>query len=934
MQNTQEKIVTYEEIQKNTMLKWFFDSKIKHTADDEFFKAWQEYIKNEDMERIYLLEPLEDKSVKKLHWSDRLTMAQFIFLHPVYFSYEYYEFILQFIHDKKYLNILLYLLCISKKNQLEEVKKVILLLVDKGANLNTLFYNRDIDRREFEPLVFDLVSDYKYQDKKQKPKQLELLRFLLEIGADPNIKNIGGMNLLHYAVYTDSSFTQVVIESGKIKDINERVDKYRTDMYRDETALHIAVFDKQLSTVKALINAGADVNAINKWGETPLEMSESQSISKIIQKAGGKTLVELLESEEKAKNCKNSIWEESEKIGKNKRENEIIFQQNAIYYDTIHNEPLWKIFIEVSDEYLEKLNPIYYIYTKKDLEKLKSGDKYKPNKRDELKALIKDESINLKDIDISLITDMSFVFSDSERKDFSGIEDWDMSKVTNTNYMFYNAKNFNHPLNKWDMSNVSSMKGMFYEAQSFNQPLDKWDTRNVTNMSEMFYYTRSFNQPLESWNVSNVRNMSGMFYRAESFNQPLDKWDTSNVTNMSDMFHKALSFNKPLENWNVSNVRNMSGMFYGAQSFNQPLDKWDTSNVTNMSDMFRKALSFNEPIESWDVSNVRDMGGMFGETDVFNQPLDKWDTSNVTNMSDMFYKAEKFNQPLESWNVSNVANMRNMFSETDLFNQPIENWDVSNVRDMGKMFDNAKKFNQPLESWNVSNVRNMYCMFNETSLFNQPLAKWDIKSVENMKCMFSEAKSFNQNLDTWDLSKVKNKEFIADRKKVKLNIPTKQSSANEKLLKAILRSNVDNFHKAIKAGANINEPIEVIEDYDDCEEYEGCSFLAVALDKALYHLTYFNHGKKGKFNKEKYEKKYAKAFEILNTLKSLNPDESGIECSAADRLNSIIETRDMELYDDPAAYGYADFEDKMSEDEWLACDPVKEYLESLEKEYE
>ena len=658
--------------------------------------------------------------------------------------------------------------------------------MDKGANLNTLFYNRDLDRREFEPLVFDLVSDYKYQDKKQKPKQLELLRFLLEIGADPNIKNIEGMNLLHYAVDTDSSFAQVVIESGKIKDINERVDKYRTDMYRDETALHIAVFDKQLSTVKALINAGADVNAINKWGETPLEMSESQSISKIIQKADGKTLVELLESEEKAKNCKNSIWEESEKIGKNKRKNEIIFQQNAIYYDTIHNEPLWKIFIEVSDEYLEKLNPIYYLYTKKDLEKIKSGDKYKPNKRDELKALVKDESINLKDIDISLITDMSFVFSDSERKDFSGIEDWDMSKVTNTNYMFYNAKNFNHPLNKWDMSNVSSMKGMFYEAKSFNQPLDKWDT--------------------------------------------------SNVTNMSDMFHKALSFNKPLESWNVSNVANMKNMF--------------------------------------------------GETDVFNQPLDKWDTSNVTNMSDMFYK--------------------------------------------------AKKFNQPLESWNVSNVRDMYGMFYETLSFNQPLAKWDIKSVENMKFMFSYAKSFNQNLDTWDLSKVKNKEFIADRKKVKLNIPipTKQSSANEKLLKAILRSNVDNFHKAIKAGANINEPIEVIEDYDDCEEYEGCSFLAVALDKALYHLTYFNHGKRGKFNKEKYEKKYAKAFEILNTLKSLNPDESGIECSAADRLDSIIETRNMELYDDPAVYGYADFEDKMSEDEWLACDPVKEYLESLEKEYE
>lgn len=305
MQNTQEKIVTYEEIQANPMLKWFFEGlsndEIKRTAEDKFFKEWQEYVKNENMERVYLLEPLEAKSVKNLHWRDRLTMAQFIFLHPVYFSYEYYEFILQFIHDKKYLNILLYLLCISKKNQLEEVKKLFLLLADKGANLNTLFYYKMSYDHKFEPLVFNLVSDYEYRDKKQKPKQLEVLRFLLEIGADPNIKNIEGMNLLHYAVDTDSSFAQVVIESGKIKDINERVDKYRTDMYRDETALHIAVFDKQLSTVKALINAGADVNAINKWGKTPLEMSESQSISKIIQKAGGKNSCRAFRKRRKSK---------------------------------------------------------------------------------------------------------------------------------------------------------------------------------------------------------------------------------------------------------------------------------------------------------------------------------------------------------------------------------------------------------------------------------------------------------------------------------------------------------------------------------------------------------------------------------------------------------------------------------------------------------
>ena len=45
MQNTQNEFMVYKEIQENTMLKWFFDSKIKHTAEDEFFKEWQEYVK-------------------------------------------------------------------------------------------------------------------------------------------------------------------------------------------------------------------------------------------------------------------------------------------------------------------------------------------------------------------------------------------------------------------------------------------------------------------------------------------------------------------------------------------------------------------------------------------------------------------------------------------------------------------------------------------------------------------------------------------------------------------------------------------------------------------------------------------------------------------------------------------------------------------------
>lgn len=207
--------------------------------------------------------------------------------------------------------------------------------------------------------------------------------------------------------------------------------------------------------------------------------------------------------------------------------------------------------------------------------------KYKPETKKELRKLCDNLSVNLGDIDTSLITDMSYLFEVSERTNdqFEGIE-------------------------TWDVSNVEDMYGMFLENQSFNRPLEKWNVSNVKNMACMFLGAESFNQPLEKWDVSNVKDMDRMFCRAESFNQPLEKWDVSNVENMQGMFSSE-SFNHPLNSWNVSNVRNMAYMFYQATSFNQPLDKWDVSNVRTMKEMFNEARSFNQNISSWDVRKVQ-----------------------------------------------------------------------------------------------------------------------------------------------------------------------------------------------------------------------------------------------------------------------------------------------------------------------------------------
>ena len=148
---------------------------------------------------------------------------------------------------------------------------------------------------------------------------------------------------------------------------------------------------------------------------------------------------------------------------------------------------------------------------------IKKGKNYKyfPKTKEELREIIekriKDEGneVDLNDIDVSKIKDMSYLFE---------------------------YTNFNGNIYAWDVSNVTNMKLVFYGCESFNQDISSWDVSNVTNMKGMFLGCETFNQDISSWEVSNVTNMEQMFYRCKAFNKDISSWDISNVTNMKDMF--------------------------------------------------------------------------------------------------------------------------------------------------------------------------------------------------------------------------------------------------------------------------------------------------------------------------------------------------------------------------------------------------------------
>ena len=136
----------------------------------------------------------------------------------------------------------------------------------------------------------------------------------------------------------------------------------------------------------------------------------------------------------------------------------------------------------------------------------------KPDNREELEDLISQRidqygsKCNLNDIDVSGITDMSFLFCDMT---FDGdISKWDVSRVKNMSSMFAGST-FNGDLSKWDVSKVENMNSMFSYSR-FNSDISKWDVSRVKNMISMFYDSK-FTGDISGWDVSSVKRMHNMF---------------------------------------------------------------------------------------------------------------------------------------------------------------------------------------------------------------------------------------------------------------------------------------------------------------------------------------------------------------------------------------------------------------------------------------
>ena len=171
-------------------------------------------------------------------------------------------------------------------------------------------------------------------------------------------------------------------------------------------------------------------------------------------------------------------------------------------------------------------------------------------------------------------------------------------------------------LTTWDVSNVTDMNFMFSECSQLTNltPLTNWDTSSVTDMGVMFNNCSQLTDltPLENWQTGKVTSTRYMFYGCNQLTDlaGLENWQTGKVTGMRYMFYKCgkLTNLTSIANWNTRNVTNMMSMFNGCSSLTNltSLANWDTANVTNMTDMFEycSKLADSSAINNWDITKV------------------------------------------------------------------------------------------------------------------------------------------------------------------------------------------------------------------------------------------------------------------------------------------------------------------------------------------
>ncbi len=136
--------------------------------------------------------------------------------------------------------------------------EIVRMLIDAGADLDI--------QNIFGKTILHVAVEGNYP---------EISQMLIDAGANLDIQDRDGETALHWVAWRNySEITQMLIDAGANLDIQ---DKW------DQTALHWAVGNVSYETARILVYAGARMDIKNEDGDTPYDLAKTQELKDLLK---------------------------------------------------------------------------------------------------------------------------------------------------------------------------------------------------------------------------------------------------------------------------------------------------------------------------------------------------------------------------------------------------------------------------------------------------------------------------------------------------------------------------------------------------------------------------------------------------------------------------------------------------------------------------
>ena len=200
----------------------------------------------------------------------------------------------------------------------------------------------------------------------------------------------------------------------------------------------------------------------------------------------------------------------------------------------------------------------------------------------------------------------------------NGISAWNTSVVTDMSYAFTNCSNVSSlNLSGWSTSKVTDFKEMFSECSKLvTLNLSGLNTSVALDMSYMFNNcSRLSTLTLPKITAASVTTTESMFYNCSSITDlDLSSFKATSLENANSMFEgmKALK-TLTLSGWTPTNLTTAKAMFKDCNVLESvDVKNWSSSKITNTADMFRDCNALTSlDLTAWNTTSITDMSRMF-----------------------------------------------------------------------------------------------------------------------------------------------------------------------------------------------------------------------------------------------------------------------------------------------------------------------------------